>query len=59
MSESHGALTVGAVLRGHQFYLRRLAIALIREEDVSDCMLETLLKDGPYPVPFPAGPPVC
>lgn len=54
MSEPHGAFTVGIVLRGPQFCLQCLAIALIKE-DVSDCLLETLSKGGPNPIRFPAG----
>lgn len=50
MSEPHGASTVGAVLRGHQFCLQSLAIVLIRE-DVSEYMLKIFSKGGLYPVP--------
>lgn len=54
MYEPHGAFTVGIVLREPQFCLQSLAIAFIKE-DVSDCLLETLSKGGPNPIPFPAG----
>lgn len=54
MSEPHAAFTVDTVLRGPQFCLQCLAIALIKE-DVSDCMLKTLSKHGPNPISVPAG----